>query len=125
MGMIRKRLTLVGRRRNKQVECLFDTGASSSFIRPELARAMGVPTVGLLKPLRIRLGKGSTQVSRIAAVMIQLNGSTLADTAYVMPGLSEDYVLGVKFLERYNIQLDPKRRRLLLPPKKDLSLIFV
>jgi len=57
--------------------------------------------------------------------MIQLNGSTLADTAYVMPGLSEDYVLGVKFLERYNIQLDPKRRRLLLPPKKDLSLIFV
>jgi|SRR5215510_6765494 len=125
MGMIRKKLTLVGRRRKKQVQCLFDTGASSSFIRPELAQAMGVPTVGLLKPLRIRLGKGSTRVSKLAAVMIQINGSTLADTAYVMPGLTEDYVLGVEFFERYNIQLDPKRRRLLLPPKKDLSLILV
>src|SRR5712691_1217924 len=125
MGMIQKRLTLVGRRRNKQIECLFDTGASSSFIRPELVRAMGVPTVGLFKLLRIRLGKGSTQVSRIAVVMIQLNGSILADIAYVMSGLSEDYVLGVEFLERYNIQLDPKRCRLLLLPKKDLSFIFV
>ena len=125
MGMIRKRLTFVGRKRKKQVQCLFDTGASSSFIRPEVARAMGVPTVGLLKPLRIRLGKGSTRVSKLAAVLIQINGSTLADTAYVMPGLTEDYVLGVEFFERYNIQLDPKRRRLLLPPKKDLSLILV
>jgi len=57
--------------------------------------------------------------------MIHINGSILADTAYVMPGLTEDYVLGVEFLERYNIRLDPKRRRLLLPPKKDLSLILV
>src|SRR5439155_12844507 len=31
--------------------------------------------------------------------------------------VTEDYVLGAEFLERYNICLDPKRRRLLLPPK--------
>lgn len=57
--------------------------------------------------------------------MIRLNGTTLADTAYVMPGLTEDYVLGAEFLERYDIRLDPKRRRVLLPSKRHLSLILV
>ena len=125
MGVIRKNLPLLGRRRRKTIEILFDTGASSSFIRPELVREVGIPTTHLLKPVRIRLGKGSTQVSRIAAVMIRLNGATLADTAYVMPGLTEDYVLGAEFLERYDIRLDPKRRRLLLPSKRRLSVILV
>lgn len=125
MGVIRKSLQLIGRRRKSEVECLFDTGASHSFVRPELVRALGLPTTNLLRPLRIRLGKGSTQVSRLASVMILLNGVTLADTAYVMPGLSEDYVLGAEFLERYEIRLDPKRRRLLLPPKRRMTLILV
>ena len=125
MGLIRNGLPFLGRRRKKEVECLFDTGASSSFIRPELVRELELPTANLLRPLRIPLGKGSTRVSRLAAVMIRLNGVTLADTAYVMPGLSEEYVLGSEFLERYDIRLDPKRRRLLLPPKRRLSLILV
>lgn len=42
-----------------------------------------------------------------------------------MPGLTEEYVLGAEFLERYDIRLDPKRRRFLLPPKRRFSLILV
>lgn len=57
--------------------------------------------------------------------MIRLNGVTLADAAYVMPGLTEEYVLGAEFLERYDIRVDPKRRRLLLPGKRRLALILV
>ena len=125
MGLMRKGLPLIGRRGKKQVECLFDTGASSSFIRPQLVGILGLPTTDLVKPLRIRLGKGSAKVSRLAAVMIRLNGVTLADTAYVLPGLTEEYVVGSEFLERYDIRLDPKRRSLLLPPKRRLSLILV
>ena len=125
MGVIRKKLPFVGRRRKREVECLFDTGASSSFTRPELVRELRLPTANLLRPLRIRLGKGWTPVSKLAAVMIRLNGVTLADTACLMPGLSEEYVLGSDFLERYDIRLDPKRRRLLLPPKRRLSIILV
>ena len=125
MSLIRKKFPFVGRRRKREVECLCDTGASSSFIRPELVRELELPTADLLRPLRIRLGKGSTRVSKLAAVMIRLNGVTLADTAYLMPGLSEEYVLGSDFLERYDIRLDPKRRRLLLPPKRRLSIILI
>lgn len=125
MGVIRKKLALIGRHRRKQVECLFDSGASASFIRQTLVRALGLSAADLPKPLRIRLGKGSTQVFQIAAVMVRLNGVTLADAAYVMPGLTEEYVFGTEFLERYAIRLDPKRRRLLLPPKRRLSLILV
>ncbi len=125
MGLIRKKLPFIGRRKKIEVECLFDTGASSSFICPELVRTLGLSTADLAKPVRIRLGKGSTRVPRIAAVTIRLNGVILADSPYVMPGLSDEYVLGAEFLERYNIRLDPKRRRLLLPPKRRLSLILV
>ena len=125
MGLIRKRLSLIGPRREKEADCLFDTGASRSFIRPELVRSLGLSKAELPRPLRIRLGKGSARVSQVAAVMIRLNGATLADTAYVMPGLTEDYVLGAEFLEVYGIRLDPKRRRLVLPPKRRLSLILV
>jgi len=125
MGLIRKRLSLIGPRREKQADCLFDTGASRSFIRPEVVRSLGLSKAELPRPLRIRLGKGSTRVSQLTAVMIRLNGATLADTAYVMPGLTEDYVLGAEFLEVYGIRLDPKRRRLVLPPKRRLSLILV
>lgn len=125
MSMIRKRLALIGPRRRRQVECLFDTGASSSFIRPELALTLGLSVARLPRPLRFRLGKGSAQVSQLAAVMIRINGATLADAAYVMPGLTEEYVLGAEFLERYGIRLDPRRRRLLLPPKRRLIPILV
>lgn len=125
MIVIRKRLSLLGRRRRRQVECLFDTGASHSFVRPELVRTLGLSAADLPRPIRIRLGKGSARVSQLAAVMIRLNGVNLADAAYVMPGLTEDYVLGVEFLERYGIRLDPKSGRLLLPPKRRLTLILV
>jgi hypothetical protein len=57
--------------------------------------------------------------------MLRLNGVIVADTAYVMPGLTEEYVLAAGFLERYDIRLDPKRRRLLLPSKRRLSVILV
>ena len=125
MGLIRKALPFVGRRRRRDAECLFDTGASSSFICPGLVRELELPTATLLTPLRIRLRRGSTRVFRLAAVMIRLKGVTLADTAYLMPGLSEEYVVGSGFLERYDIRLDPKRRRLILPPKRRLTLILV
>jgi len=125
MGVIRKKLPVMGRRGKREVECLFDTGASSSFVRPELVRELGLPAIGLLKPIRIRLGKGSTRVLKRAEVTIGLNGITLPDNAYVLPGLSEEFVIGCEFLERYGIRLDPKRQRLLLPPKRRLSLILV
>ncbi len=125
MSVIRTKLSLVGPRRQRRVECLFDTGASASFIRPKLVRELGLSTAKLPKPLRIRLGKGSAPVFQLAAVMVRVNGVTLADAAYVMPGLTEEYVLGAEFLERYNIRLDPKRRRLLLPSKRHLALILV
>ena len=125
MGVIRKRLSLVDPRRRTEAQCLVDTGASSSFIRPRLVQRLGLSTAHLPRPLRIRLGKGSTRVSELAAIMIRLNGVALADAAYVMPGLTEEYVLGAEFLERYDIRLDPKRRRLLLPPKRRLALILV
>ena len=57
--------------------------------------------------------------------MLRLNGVIVADTAYVMPGLTEEYVLGAEFLERYDIRLDPRRRRLLLPSRRRLSTILV
>ncbi len=125
MGVIRKSLPLIGRRGKTEVQCLFDTGASSSFVRPELVRTLGLSTAKLPKPVRFRLGKGSTQVSQLAAVIIRLNGVNLADAPYVMPGLTEEYVVGVEFLERYGIRLDPKRRRLLLPPKHRLTPILI
>lgn len=125
MAVIRKKLALIGPRRRRQVECLFDTGASSSFIRPELALTLGLSVASLPKPLRFRLGKRSAQVSRLAALMLRINDVTLADAAYVMPSLTEEYVVGVEFLERYGIRLDPKRRRLLLPPKRRLIPILV
>ena len=125
MGVIRRRLPLIGPRRVRRVECLFDTGASSSFIRPELVRRLRLSTASLPRSLRIRLGKRSTPVSQLAAVMIRLDGATLADAAYVMPGLTEEYVVGAEFLERHNIRLDPKRRRLVLPARSRLALILV
>jgi predicted aspartyl protease len=125
MAVIRKKLSLIGPRRRKQVECLFDTGATSSFIRPALVRRLGLSTARLPKPVRIRLGKGTTRVSEMAAVMLRLDGVPLADAAYVMPGLTEEYVLGSEFHERYDIRLDPKRRRVLLPPKRRMTLILI
>lgn len=125
MAVIRKRLSLVGPRRRTEAQCLVDTGASSSFIRPELVQRIGLSTARLPRPLRIRLGRGSRRVSELAPIMIRLNGATLADAAYVMPGLTEEYVLGAEFLERYDIRVDPKRRRLLLPGKRRLALILV
>ena len=125
VGVIRKTFQLEGRKQKSEVACLIDTGASTSFVRPDVVRRLGLPKHKLLKPLRIRLGKGETRVAQLATATIRINGTTLADPAFVLPGLTEEYVIGVEFLERYQIGLDPKSGRLLLPPKRRLALLLV
>lgn len=125
MGEIRKKLRIIGPRRRRLVDCLFDTGATWSFVRPDLVAELGLSTAKVPGGVSIRLGKGSTRVSRVAAVKIRLDGVSLPDHAYVMAGLPEPYVVGIEFLEAYGIRLDPRRRRLLLPPRRRLRVILV
>jgi predicted aspartyl protease len=125
MGIIRKSFQLEGRKRKKEVACLIDTGASTSFVRPDLVRKLGLPKHDLVKPIRIRLGKGEARVSQLATAAIHINGAVLADPAFVLPGLTEEYVIGGEFLERYEIRLEPKSGRLMLPPKRRLGLLLV
>lgn len=54
--MIYKRLTLVGSKGQKKVNILFDTGASDSFIREDIALTIAKPTE--IPPRKFRLGKG-------------------------------------------------------------------
>jgi len=116
MGLIYKQLTIAGTRTSQRIKVLMDTGASYSFLRRREARRLG-PLSKAPEPLTVQFGKGKAKVSEALFAMVHLNHYRIPWTFYVIPGLTEQAVIGVDFFQRYRIKLDPRTERIVVDPR--------
>jgi hypothetical protein len=107
VGLIAKRLQVSGDKGHKRVEVLFDTGASASFVRRDIAESLAtilklpVPEVYTLGD-----GVGRLRAAETAVLYVLLKGVRVSDNFIVVPRLSDEIIMGANTLQKWRIKLD-------------------
>ncbi len=115
MGMVAKRIRLRGDKGSASVLALFDTGASKSLVR----RNVAVQLATLLKaprPWTFQLGdgKGRLRADEMAGLFFLLHGVPIAHTFIVARHLSDDVIIGTDIMQFWKIRPDPVREDVII-----------
>jgi predicted aspartyl protease len=106
MGIIKQPLRFEGSKGESNLYSLFDSGATLSCIRPDLAGALGVS-----EPLRtnyvVETANGE-KISIGATIRLDfyLNDTRLSDEFLIVPDLSEEAIIGAATMQKWRIKLD-------------------
>ncbi len=126
MAIIQKPLKLVGFKGKKEVLAIFDSGASYSCIKPELAQELEVI---LTLPEPMEFGTAEENRKLIATERVLLNfyidGYRFSDEFMLIPGLSEPVLIGAKTLQAWRMKLDFETEEVIIDPRvTKLRLLF-
>jgi clan AA aspartic protease len=102
VGMVRKRVRLVGERRWVEVEALIDTGASRLVIPREVAERIGVKPIYKVKA---ELADGSVRDVDVGPVFVEIMGRGAPDWAAIME--DGEVCVGAETLETLGLAVDP------------------
>ena len=118
MGLVRKRLKLMGSKGEAEVEALFDTGASYSCIRPELAERLA-HVEPLRRPKELGTADENHTVRVTAAVRLdfELDGVVLSDEFMVVPNLRREVIIGAKTMQAWRIKVDMEKEQIIFDPR--------
>jgi predicted aspartyl protease len=96
------------------VKALFDTGASFTVIKKNVAEKIGHILPTDVKEVTLTDGKTRLKVLGYIPISTVLEGSPIDDIAYVIDELAEDLIIGVKVMEFYDIKLDPSTNKIIV-----------
>jgi len=118
MAILAKKLLLEGSKGSKEVEALFDTGASYSCIRRELATELG-RVEPLPRPLLLGTAQEGAVIEVKEAVRLDfyLNGYRFSDEFMVVPGLSEECIIGAATMQKWRFKLDMENEEVIIDPR--------
>lgn len=118
MTIIAKDMRLEGSKGEEEVEGLFDSGATYSFIEKALAERLGVIDV-LPKPMRFETAKEGESVEARERVSLNfyLDGYRFSDEFMVIPGLSERLIIGATTMQKWRFKLDFEREEVIIDPR--------
>jgi clan AA aspartic protease len=102
VGMVRKRVRLVGERGQVEVEALIDTGASRLVIPREVAERIGVKPMYKVKA---ELADGSVREVDVGPVFVEIMGRGAPDWAAIVEG--GEVCVGAETLETLGLAVDP------------------
>ena len=118
MGMVSKRIRLRGERGAATVNALFDTGASKSLIRRDIAlkvaRLLRAQTPWIFQ---LGDGKGKLKTSEMVGLVFQLKGVSIVHTFIVARNLSEEVIIGTDLMQFWKVKPDPVREDVVIDKK--------
>jgi hypothetical protein len=118
MTVIQKRILLAGSKGKDEADAIFDSGATYSCIQPELAKRLG--TIDALpEPMKFGTAKKGERLIAKEAVRLNfyINGLRLSDEFMLIPGLSEQVVIGSKTLQAWRIKLNFETDEVIIDPR--------
>jgi hypothetical protein len=118
MAIIEQKIRLVGSKGRREVVALFDSGATYSCVRADLARQLErvVPIPGAMTFSTARKGETLTARERIS-VNFYINGFRLSDEFMVIPGLTEQVIIGAATMQKWRMKLDFEHDRVIIDPR--------
>jgi predicted aspartyl protease len=98
-----------------EVKALFDTGASRTIIKKEIAKRIA-SLIEIPKPRTIALGDGEhkIEVKEIIGLVINIDGYFLTTDADVSEKLAHSLIIGASTMQQWGSSLTPGRKRLSL-----------
>jgi predicted aspartyl protease len=94
------------------VKALFDTGASFTVVKRDVAERIGYILPTDVREVTLADGRTKLKVLGYIPISMTIEGSPIDDIAYVIEKLAEDLIIGVKVMEFYDIKLDPSTNRI-------------
>jgi predicted aspartyl protease len=118
MSIIKIPLHFEGSLGEKTGYSLFDSGASFSCLTPEFLEDLEIP-VKMHKPLEIATAAAGSylKITQRVALDFYYNDIRMSDEFMVIPGLSEDVIIGVNTLQKWRIKLDFEHDTVIVDPK--------
>ena len=107
MGVIKEKMLLIGEKSDEIVETLFDSGATFSFIRKDLAINLGNIT-----KTRISRSFNTAENGRTITIDEKINldfvldNETLSEEFFVSDQLRNDAIIGAYTMQKYRMKLD-------------------
>ncbi len=117
MGIITKRIRLVGSRGEHETDGLFDTGASYSFVRRDVAERLAT-LEPLPQPMSFEMAQqGATVTARERVVLdFWIDGYRFSDEFLVLDNLSEELIIGAKTMQAWRLKIDMEREDIIIDP---------
>jgi Retroviral aspartyl protease len=118
MSIIKLPLRYEGSQGEKHLYTLFDSGATFSCISPECVEGLENP-VKLFRPMEVATAAVGhyLKIEERITVDFYIDDIRLSDEFYVIPGLSEDAILGVNTFQKWRIKLDFELDTVIVDPK--------
>lgn len=118
MSIIKLPLRYEGSQGEKHLYTLFDSGATFSCISPECAEGLA-NLEKLFRPMEVATAAVGhyLKINHRITVDFYIDDVRLSDEFFVIPGLSEDAILGVNTFQKWRIKLDFEHDTVIVDPK--------
>jgi hypothetical protein len=112
LGIVRQDLLVKGDRKEMRLNVLFDSGASRSLIRSDVARELSTPKE-LLIQREFTAADGHKVICKyFCDLIVEIEGKRIGIEAFLVDDLPVPLVFGALDMEAYMIKLDLAKRRL-------------
>jgi predicted aspartyl protease len=118
MGIIRIPLRFEGSVGERIAYALFDSGATFSCMRDDIANEVGNPEK-LRRPMDVATAAEGhfVKIEEALRADFYYDDIRLSDEFMVVPGLSEEAIIGVNTLQKWRIKLDFENDTVIIDPK--------
>jgi hypothetical protein len=118
MSIINHPLLYVGSKGEKTLYTLFDSGANLSCIHPDLIKDLETPVhLGRIRKLATASEGHYIEIKERVTLEFYINDVLLSDEFLVVPGLSEEAIIGAATLQKWRIKLDFEHDQVIVDPK--------
>lgn len=118
MPIIKQPLLFVGSKGEKHIYTLYDSGANLSCINPEMLEGLETPvSLGRVRKIATAAEGHFIEVSQRVSLDFYMNDVLLSDEFLVIPGLSEDAIIGAATMQKWRIKLDFEHDIAIVDPK--------
>lgn len=116
--IIEKNLLFEGSLNEKELLALFDSGASYSCIRPELAAKLG-NVESIRHPFEVETAKKGESIKVKEAVRLDfyMDDYRFSDEFMLIPDLSEDVIIGASTMQKWRFKLDFEHDKVIIDPR--------
>jgi len=118
MSIIKHPLLYVGSKGEKTLYTLFDSGANLSCIHPDCIKDIEIPIhLGRIRQLGTASEKHFIEITERVILDFYIDDILLSDEFLLVPGLTEEAILGAATLQKWRIKLDFEHDQVIVDPR--------
>ncbi len=117
MGIVTKRIRLVGSKGEHETEGLFDSDPIYSFIRRDVAERLEI-LLPIPQPMSFKIAQRNAKVTASERLVLDfwIDGYRFSDEALVLDNLADELIIGADRMQKRRLKLDMEREDIIIDP---------